>query len=50
MMKSSKLQEDENVEAKIIQDVWNLFRFRKLKKETNDVAMKDIRNPFGLRK
>ena len=47
-MKSSTLQEDENVEEKIIQDVWNLFKFKKLKKETNDAAMKDIRNLFRL--
>ena len=45
-----KASKDENVEEKIIQDVWNLFRFRKLKKETNDAAMKDIRNLFRLRK
>ena len=48
-MKSSKLEEDKNKEENII-GVKNLFRLKKLKKETNDVAIKDIRNLFRLEK
>ena len=48
-MKSSKLEEDKNKEENII-GVKNFFRLKKLKKETNDVAIKDIRNLFRLEK
>ena len=48
-MKSSKLEEDKNKEENII-GVKIFFRLKKLKKETNDVAIKDIRNLFRLEK
>ena len=35
-MKSSRLEEDKNIEENIIKDVRNLFRLKKLKKETNE--------------
>ena len=49
-MKSSRLEEDKNMEENIIKDVRNLFRLRKLKKETNDAVIKGIRNHFRLKK
>ena len=41
MMKSSRLEEDENIEDSIIKDASNLFRLKNLKKEVNDAANKD---------
>ena len=40
------LKEDKNIEEKQIKDVRNLLRFIELKKETNDAAIKSIRNLF----
>ena len=37
-------------EENIMKDVGNLFRLNKLRKETNDVAIKGIRNLFRLEK
>ena len=45
-MKSSGFEEDRNIEENINKGVRNLFRSNKLKKETNDAAIKDIRNLF----
>ena len=39
-MKSSGLEEYKNIEENIIKDVRNVFSLKKLKKETNDVAIK----------
>ena len=41
MMKSSRLEEDKNIEDSIIKDAGNLFRLKNLKKEVNDAANKD---------
>ena len=49
MMKSSRLEKDENIEENIIADVRNLFRLNNLKKETN-AAIKGIWNLFRLKK
>ena len=49
-MKSSRLEEDKNIEENVIKDVRNLFRLKKIKKETNDAAIKGIRNFFKLKK
>ena len=49
-MKSSRLEEDKNIEENVIKDVRNLFRLKKIKKETNDAAIKGIRSPFKLKK
>ena len=38
MKKRSRLEEDKNIEENIVKDVRNLFRLKKLKKETNDTA------------
>ena len=43
-MKSSKIEEDENVEENIIKNVINLFRSKKLKKETKNATIKGISN------
>ena len=43
-MKSSKLEEDENVEENIIKNVINHFRLKKLKKETNNATIKGMSN------
>ena len=43
-MKSSGLEEDRNIEKNINKNVRNLFRLNKLEKETNDAAIKGIRN------
>ena len=43
-IKSSGLEEDRNIEENINKGVRNLFRSNKLKKETNDAAIKGIRN------
>ena len=43
-MKSSKIEEDENVEENIIKNVINLFRLKKLKKETKNATIKGISN------
>ena len=48
-MKSSRFEEDKNIEENIIKDSRNLFRLKKLKK-TNDAAIKAIRNLFQLKK
>ena len=40
MMKSSRLEEDKNIEGNIIKVVRNLFRMRKLKKETKSKRRK----------
>ena len=39
-MKCPRLEEDKNIEENIITDERNLFRLKKLKKETNDAANK----------
>ena len=44
MMKSSRLEEDKDIEENIIKDVWNLFRLKKLKKEINNAAIKGKKN------
>ena len=49
-MKSSKLEEDKNIEDDIIKNVRNLLRLKQLQKETNDITIKDIRNIFRLKK
>ena len=43
-MKSSRPEEDKNIEQNIIKGVKNLFRLNKLKKEINDAAIKGIRS------
>ena len=43
-MKSSGLEEDRNIEKNINKNVRNIFRLNKLEKETNDAAIKGIRN------
>ena len=40
-MKSSRLEEDKNIEDSIIKDASNLFRLKNLKNEVNDAANKD---------
>ena len=52
MMKSSRSEDDENMEKKnMIKDIRNLFRLEKLtQKETINTTIKDIRNPFRLKK
>ena len=37
------------MEENIIKDVTNLFRLKKLKKETKRAAIREIRNPFRLK-
>ena len=44
------LKKYRNIEENIIKNVRNLFRLKKLKKETNDVAINGIRNLFRLKK
>ena len=39
-----------NIEKNIIKDVRNLFRSKKLKKETKDAEIKGLRNLFRLKK
>ena len=48
MLKSSRLEEDKNVGDDIIKDLFKLKK--KLKKETIDTAIKDIRKFFILKK
>ena len=48
-MKSSRPEEDKNIEQNIIKGVKNLFRLNKLKKEINDAAIKGIRSRFRLK-
>ena len=43
-MKRLRLEENKNVVVNIIKDVRNLFRLEKLKRETIDATIKDIRN------
>ena len=42
-MRSSRLEENKNIEGNIIKDIRNLLRLEKLKKETTDTAIKYIR-------
>ena len=49
-LECSRLEEDENMEENITKDVRNLFRLKKLKKETNDATIKGITNLFRLKK
>ena len=49
-MKSSRLEEYKKIVENMIKDVINLFRLKKLKKETNDATIKGIRNLFTLKK
>ena len=49
-MKSSRLEENNDMEENIIIDVRNLFRLKNLKKATNDAAIKGTRNLFRLKK
>ena len=49
-MKCSTLEEDTNTEKNIIKDVRNRFRLKNLKEETNDAAIKCIRNISILKK
>ena len=49
-MKSSRLEEDKNIEENIIKDVRHRFRLRKTKKETNAAAIKGIINLLRLKK
>ena len=44
MMKSSRFEENKNIEENMIKDVRNLFRLRKLKKRNK--LHKDILNDF----
>ena len=48
-MKSSRLEEDKNMEQNIIKDVRYIFKLKKLKKETNDARFKHLRNLFRLK-
>ena len=43
-MKNSRLKEYKNIKGNIIKDVRDLFKLKKLKKETNDTAIKDTKN------
>ena len=43
-MKSPTFEEYKKIEENIIKDVGNFVRLKKLKKETNDAAIKGIRN------
>ena len=45
MIENRRLEEEN-----IIKDVRNLFRLKKLKKETTDTTIKSIRNLFRLEK
>ena len=47
-MKSSRLKEEKNIEENVIKDVRNVFRLKKLKKETNDIKINLLRNPLRL--
>ena len=42
-MRSSRLEENKNIEGNIIKDIRNLLRLEKLRKETTDTAIKYIR-------
>ena len=44
MMERSRFEEKKNILHNIIKDVTNIFRSKKLRKETNDTAIKYIRN------
>ena len=50
MMERSRFEEKKNKLHKIIKDVTNIFRSKKLRKETNDTAIKYIRNLSRLKK
>ena len=50
MMKRSRFEEKKNKLHNIIKDVKNIFRSKKLRKETNDTAIKYIRNLSRLKK
>ena len=47
-MKSSRLKEEKNIEENVIKDVRNVFRLKKLKKETNDIKINLLGNPLRL--
>ena len=49
-MESPRPEEGKTIEENIIKDLRNLFRLKKLKNETNDVAIKGTRNLFRLEK
>ena len=49
-MKSSRREEYKNIWENIINDLRNIFRLKKLKKETTDARIKDMRNLFRLNK
>ena len=49
-MEMSRVEEDKNIEENIIKDVKNLFKLKKLNQETNDAAIKRIKNLKGIRK
>ena len=46
MMKRLRFEEDKNIKENIIKDAGNLFRLKKLKKETNIAASKSIGSLF----
>ena len=50
MIEGPRLEEYENIEENIIKHVRNLFKLKKLKKETNDAIIKGIRSLFRLKK
>ena len=45
-MKSSRLEEDKNIENGVIKDIRNLFRLRKENEANKNIVIKDIRNLF----
>ena len=49
MTKSSRLEEDKNIEDNIINCAKNLLRLKKLKNERNNTAIKDKRNFVKLK-
>ena len=50
MVKCPKLEEYKNKEENIIKDAGNLFRLKRLKKETNDATIEGVRDLFTLKK
>ena len=48
-MKRSRLKEHKNIEENIIKNERYIFRLKKLKKESNDSAIKGITNLFRLK-
>ena len=49
-MKMSRFEKYRNIKKSIIKDVRNVFRLKKLKKETNYAAIKSVRNLFRLKR